>query len=295
MKPIDAQAERQRASAGSMAVVKAEHVPLRTAAVRGRAVCLFLKHSAEFRARYAKRACHLRRALRLAAHVVSGATAVSLSACNATITRNVDAVVLQADGNVSVTMPVGPSADVGRGSRIAHGATFVTDFDAHSALSLLPGALIDVGPQSEVRILALKLTKNGNRIHEAIRREVRIALTRGVLTASIRFETDERGVVIETPHGSLSLNGPALFRIEARDAVTRVTCARGVVFFEPKDGANVTLEAPAFREWPAAEREAIPADFDVRAMEEIENSKEVEQKLLGLETRQRLSPFPWRH
>lgn len=211
------------------------------------------------------------------------------------ITRNAEAVVLALEGEVILRTAAAAVANVQPDSRIAPGDTLMTSADARVALALLPGALIHGEPLSEIRVKSLKLTKNGNRVQEAMRRQVHLELARGTLLTSVAFESTGEGVLIETPRGKVSLASPALCWIEVRDDATRVTCARGAVSFHARgDETPTTIQAPAFREWPAENQEQIPADFDVRATEEIEKAKEVEQKLLGLEERRRLSPFPWR-
>jgi hypothetical protein len=216
-----------------------------------------------------------------------------LCGCEMTVTRSVEAVVLAAEGAVFNT--TGTSDLLAINAHLGAGTLLRIDADARVALSLLPGALVDLQPDSEMRLRSLKLTKNGNRVQEAMQRQVRLKLERGVLVASVAFDSREEDVSIETPMGALMISSPALARVEVRNDVTRVTCARGVVSFRPNGEATaITMTAPAFREWPSRDLEQIPADFDVRAMEEIENSKHVEQKLLGLEQRRRMSPFPWR-
>ena len=212
------------------------------------------------------------------------------------ITRKVEAVVLSAEGEASASASSGSPTrfDLRAGARISPPASMVTNSDATLALSAVPGALVELEQESELRLMSLKITKNGNRVQEAIRREVRLQLERGALVASVQFESEPAAVAIDTPAGVLSMSSPALCRVEVRNQITRVTCARGAVAFHPQGAASATVQAPESREWPAGESEHIPADFDVRAIEEIEKSKEVEQKLLGLEERRRLSPFPWR-
>ena len=233
---------------------------------------------------------------RSVALVLCATLAVCLCGCEPAITRSVEAVVLATEGNVSSTSSSSaPALDVAAGAHAATGASLLTGADSQVALSLVPGARINLEAQSELRLALVKITKNGNRVQEAMEREVKLILKNGAFVASVQFESDGPGVSIDTPSGNVSTRQPALFRVEVRNQITRVTCARGSVFFQPQgETTRVSLQAPEAREWPVQEREAIPADFDVRALEEIENSKEVEQKLLGLEQRRRLSPFPWR-
>ena len=227
--------------------------------------------------------------------IVCVLTAIFQSGCEPGVTRRVEAVVLAKEGEVSWKIGSEAESSVQPDSRIGGGATLRTTGDARVGLALLPGALIQLEPVSELRLQSLQLVKIAYRLEDAIRREVHLELARGTLVTSIAFESSSDDLSIATPEGTLTLASHALCRIEVRDRVTRVTCARGVVSFKTRDdAAAVTLQAPESREWPSQAADRIPADFDVRAMEEIENVKEVEQKLLGLEERRRLSPFPWR-
>lgn len=230
-----------------------------------------------------------------AAIAVAAIAALALvCGCNVEISRDVQAVCLKSDGNVTITR-VGATRGAQEGARVHVADLLTTDGVAAVDVSLLPGALIKLARGAQLRVDRLRLTKNGNRVQEAIRRDVGLTLSRGEVTFCVLFETSVSPVTLATPGGELKVMTPALFRVETNDGRTRVTCARGTVRLEPADGSPpVTLIGPSFRDWPPPSSEPIPVEFDVAATAEIENLREVERKLLGLQDRSRLAPYPWR-
>jgi hypothetical protein len=212
------------------------------------------------------------------------------------VTRDVPATVLSADGDaVAEDSRSQTKRQIAAESLLTAGESLRTAQNAQADVALVPGALLNLEGEAEIRLDTVRITKNGNRVHDAMRRNVRVTITRGTVFLAVQFESEGAGVSIATPHGVLTVTSPALYRAEVRDDVTRITAARGMVHFHPSGApAAVLLEARSVREWPNAGSEQVPADFDIRATEEIEKSLVVEQKLLGLEHRRRLNPYPWR-
>jgi hypothetical protein len=223
--------------------------------------------------------------------VITGFVVALLAGCAFEVTRNVPALLLAIDGAVSTSPPTEALVE---NTHLQAPSSIITAGNGRADLSLVPGVLIQLEADSELQLMRLQLTKNGNRIGEAMRRDVLISLRRGALHGVVQFETELSPVRISTRDGMVVVLAPALFRVETRDAKTRVTCARGSLRFEPNSGAPMTLEGEAFCEWPSDHAESMPAQFDVLASNEIENLREVERKLLGLQDRSRLAPYPWR-
>lgn len=220
-------------------------------------------------------------------------SATALAGCDFEVTRNIAPVVLETDGAV-VSRTAAADQPIVANMRLRVPATLVTDKDGRAAISLLPGALMEVEPESELQIDRVRLSKNGNRIQEAMRRQIDLTLQRGSIDVVVQFPTESSSVRVMTPNGMLAVAAPALFRLDVFAGKTRVTCARGRLrFTATNDGEIATVDGPAVREWPAG-GESIPAEFDRGATNEIENLRNLERKLLGLQDRSRLTPFPWR-
>lgn len=215
-------------------------------------------------------------------------------ACSVEVTRDAEAVVLEAEAGAALEKS-GGSEPLQRDARVRVGEVLSTSSNAQLAVSLLPGALAEIAGETHLRMDKLRVTKNGVRVEEAMRREIHVTLLNGSLSGCVEFETEQSPVSVASPGGELSVLSPALFRVEAGGERTRVICARGSVQFRPSDGsAALTITGPAVREWPSPPGEAIPAAFDAAATKEIENLQELERKLLGLQSRSRLAPYPWR-
>ncbi len=200
-----------------------------------------------------------------------------------------EGVVLELAGKSSADIAGSDGHILEVDARIPTGATVVSGADARVDLSILPGALLRLDPDSALRIEKLTVAKNGNRTQEAMQRDARLTLPRGAVTASVQFRSEGDWIGIATPNGTVSATSAALFFVDVDTARTRVTCARGTVHFQPSEGSPISLHARSFAEWPRP-NEQVSADFDVRATEEIEKLFEVERKLLGLETARRLAP-----
>ena len=290
MKPIEAHAEMQMPTAANMPSSKAGDVPpepqlqppcgARRPSAVASTVMLFA-------------------ARKIAPRVFragSAALLLILPACEVAVTRDVPATVLHVEGPAAAEAAQSRiRREIGVKSALTAGESLTTGPDAQVDVAVVPGALVHLEGDAELRLDAASISKNGNRVTEAMRRDVALTLPRGAAVFSVQFESERGGVSVATPQGALVISSPALCRVEVRNGATRITSARGSVRFQAAGTpAAATLGSRSFSEWPSGRHEPSPADFDVRATQEVEKSLEVEQKLLGLEHRRRLSPYPWR-
>ncbi len=207
---------------------------------------------------------------------------LAIASCDMSATRTVAPVILAQAGAASV-------------KEIAGVRVFMTGDDGSIALSLLPGALVELAPKTELRADGATLNKNGNRLAESISRRLRLDLHGGKISALIQFETDRSSVEITFPDGQLTVETPALFSVEATSGRAKIICARGTVSIRPPGTEqSIQLIGPAFREWPATSEPAVPVAFDPEATEQIEKLRALERKLLNSERERRLTPHPWR-
>lgn len=226
-------------------------------------------------------ACRVR-SLWLRLSTVASAAAF-FAGCEMGTTRTVPPIILGNKGSFS--SPDTPSAT----------PLLSTGHDGCLAISLLPGAVVELSAETQIRVDRLTLTKNGNRLEESMRRQIAVSLQNGTLRGSVQFGLETSAVEIALPEGHVAVRSPALFAIELQHGKVRVTSARGTLqISRAGESGVVVLNGPAFREWPAPAGGQPPAAFDAEATEEIEKLRALERKLLGLESRRRLTPYPWR-
>jgi hypothetical protein len=217
-------------------------------------------------------------------------SAALLASCWEGLSREVRATVLSVRGEVvcgtegqndfpPVTLQTMPS--VGSVVRALDNAQ--VDF------SFLSGTLVRVSGNSELKIEQLRLTKDGNKTEDGILdRVVVIQLNRGKISAlfELRDESASR-FTIRTRHATISAGRNCLFQIQAEDAKTRVTCARGKVYVEQGNRRMSIIAEGYFQEWPSNGPAAIAASDDARGQIDITDVLEAEQELSELQSRQR--------
>ena len=180
-------------------------------------------------------------------------------------------------------------------SPLTVGETIHSGGDGSVALSLLPGALLQLEPNSTLTIEQLKITKDGNATEGGIRRGLRIRLSEGAIVLIVDFEPQSADWGIATPHGELSAASAGLCRLEVTAAKTRLTSVRGEFAFRAREQDHKSrVEAGYVQEWPSPQVVPFPADSDVRWQREVQESLSVERILLTLEGRERFVPYPWR-
>lgn len=217
------------------------------------------------------------------------------SACSERLARDVSAAVLASSGFATITRAERePGAPVTVGARVLPGGTLHTGSDAMISLMLMPGALVQIGPNSTVRLEKLRLAKNGYATDEAMSRMCLLRLVTGTMDVVVQFEAAPEHFRIETTEGAFLWTDPASARLTATAGRLRVQCTRGLINTLPANAPAGQLAAGQFQEWPS-QSPAKWAETDASAQSEVEESLRAERNLLELQRRERLRPFPWRN
>jgi len=240
---------------------------------------------------------HLRAGLKPLWPGVLGIAALTATGCTGKITRETTATLLALEGSVLIQGSAQGEASRAAQPRaqIRKGETVRTGSDASAALMLLPGALIQLGPDSALRIEKLALTKDGNALNNAMSRVVLLSLLEGTADLVVHPEPSRCQWNVETSNGRLASVRPGTCRLSVKQGLTRVTCLRGAFSFVGSDDVTaVEIEDGCFKEWPSERGDAQPVETDSRAQEDVDQALDVERNLLELQRRERFTPFPWR-
>jgi hypothetical protein len=205
-----------------------------------------------------------------------------VSGCWQGISRQVLVTVLSMRG-VSLCRPPGQVDfhPLGSEARLGVGSVFLTTANGWLDLALIPGTLVQMSPNSELEIEEVRLIKEGNETRDEIRdRLVAIRLNRG--TIDVLFQLRDKSVAqlsIATNRVTVVAKPSCLFRIQADEWTTRVTCVHGKVY---------STQAPPiplgyFQEWPSATGKAAPAN-DPRGKTDIVGVRRAEQELRALQS-----------
>jgi len=209
--------------------------------------------------------------------------------CSGGTTRDVLATVLAVDGTCvarefgahksdllapRATLPSGAVVSTGPGSRVA--------------LALLPNVRIELMEQSELQIVRLLLTKDGNETGNAMRdRQVEVRLLRGsAVVSQVLGDGGRSKVYVETPAGTLLGDYEALLRIEHADETTRALCVSGIVEFRPRGSqAAIPLPRGSAGEWCRGQSRIFLAETDARGQEDLQQALAADQNLRVLMSR----------
>ena len=187
-----------------------------------------------------------------------------LCGCGSSMAREASAKVLKADGLNFVSRPKQGSNErpLKEKSPVTVGETIHSGGDGRVALSLLPGALLQLEPNSTLTIEQLKITKDGNATEGGISRGLRIRLSEGAIVVIVDFEPQSADWGIATPHGELSAASAGLCRLEVTAAKTRLTSVRGEFAFRAREQDHKSrVEAGYVQEWPSPQSCSIPGGF----------------------------------
>jgi hypothetical protein len=190
-----------------------------------------------------------------AALLLGLASAAALSSgCWRGVSREVLATVLSVQGDVvyqgaeqRFSTPLTLETNAGAGSVLRTSGTGQAD------LALIPGALLHISGDSEVRIEELRLTKDGNETEDGMReRAARLKLNRGVINLVVdRTDAADLRFVVATGEVTLNADESCVWRVSVADGKTRVTCARGKAYARTGSSKPTIVEAGYFEEWPA--------------------------------------------
>jgi FecR protein len=217
--------------------------------------------------------------------------ATGLTACSNSVTRHVLATVLWVRGNATWALngssefkPLEPGSSPGGGSRLR------TADGTKVNMALVPGALVQIGSDTEIRIEELALSKDGNETDDGIGdRVARVELKHGsivtVLDPAARF-------TITTATGIINVTPGCLFFLQTGPAKTRLTCVRGKIHVGRLDETELPVEAAYVLESAGNETAVKSAADDPGAQLEIANAVQAEQQLRELQSRH-VAQAPW--
>jgi hypothetical protein len=207
------------------------------------------------------------------------------SGCREAITRQVTARVLSIHG--PVTFAIDEQTDfrpIALESRLPVGSS-VRAFDGSSLdLALLPGVLLQLSSNSEIKIEELSISKNGNQPEGGMRsRNALVQLNRGEIT--VLFNRPDKGAsqfAVGARQLRITADSDCLFRVRDDEATTRLTCVQGKVHAAYGSQPPVTIGAGYFQQWPSDRSEPVAATGDAAAQIDITDSLEIENQLLEL-------------
>jgi FecR protein len=151
-------------------------------------------------------------------------------------------------------------------------------------LALLPGVLLRLSSNSEIKIEELKVSKDGNQTRGGIlSRSARIRLSRGKITVLFRGrDKSTPQFTVSTPTVTITPDSDCLFRVRDDEAATRLTCVQGKVHAAYGSQPAVAIGAGYFQQWPSTRPEPVAATGDAAAQIDITDSLEIENQLLEL-------------
>jgi hypothetical protein len=202
---------------------------------------------------------------------------VLANGCSKDISRATAATVLSVKGRV-VSGKAGRNAfePVTLKSRIHDGDAVRSTDGASLDLTLIPGALVRLSGDSEIKIEQLSITKDGNETGPDMRnRSARVLLGRGKIFVLFSLsEASTSQVVIKAAQLTISPDSDCLFCVGTDGTTTRVTCSRGNINASAEAHSPVTIAAGYFQQWPTTHTQPGVATDDATAQIDITLSLE---------------------
>jgi hypothetical protein len=148
-------------------------------------------------------------------------------------------------------------------------------------LALIPGALVRLSGNFEIKIEELTLAKDGNETAGGMRdRSARIRLSRG--KTIVLFSPTDRSAsqfAIKTSQVIVKPDSDCLFCVRTDGTTTRVTCAKGKINASAEAQPPVTIGPGYFQQWPTSRIDPLVAAEDATAQIDITESLESEERL----------------
>jgi len=208
---------------------------------------------------------------------------LSANGCSKGITRATVATVFFVKGDVAFGKAErNDFRPVTASSRIQEGDVVRTSDGASINLGLMPGALVQLSANSEIKIKELRITKDGNETADGILdRRASIQLNRGRIV-TLFSHSDVRGSEFNVTTGQITLrpDSDCLFSVWTDGTTSRVTCGRGEVNAPGEAQAPMKITAGYFFQWPAASKEPNAATDDPGAQIDVKASFDVASELL---------------
>ena len=197
---------------------------------------------------------------------------VLANGCSKDITRATTATALSVQGQVVFgTGDRNAFEPVTLKSRIRDGDTVRSANGASLDFTLVPGALVRLSSDSEIKIEQLRITKDGNETGFDMRdRNARIVLSRGkIFVLFSPSNTSASQVVIKAGQLTINPGSDCLFCVGTDGTTTRVTCASGDINASSDAQSPVTIAAGYFQQWPTARTQPGLATDDANAQIDI--------------------------
>src|SRR5207248_10113585 len=207
--------------------------------------------------------------------------------CSEGVGRKVEATVLSMHG--SVVFGIDEQADfrpIAPERRLPDGSSVRTLDGAWVNLALLPGALLQLSNNSEIKIEELRISKNGNETGDAMRsRTAQIRLNRGKITILFSGGKSVSRFAINAGETTITADSDCLFCVQSDQTTTRLTCVRGKVYVSHSgQPVAVAIGAGYFQKWPSVRPQTTAATEDAAAQIDVVDSLEIGDQLLKLQS-----------
>jgi hypothetical protein len=218
-------------------------------------------------------------------HLRIAAVFLLLAGCTGNTTHQVCAVVLAVEGSVTADgqRVVAPSG-TDRSVPACPGTILRTSADSKAQIACLSNTLVDLSENSTVEIVDLTLRKDGNETEDEMEaRSVRCRFVTGTMTIAYKGAEGVSEFIAATPHGTLVAKFSCVVRLAVDNQTTRITCASGMVSFEPSNGRPaIWVEAGFVAESPARGTTIVPAAETAAGQQDVASALEVERQLATL-------------
>jgi FecR protein len=205
------------------------------------------------------------------------------TACSKGITRETAATIFFAKGDVVFGHAErNDFQPVTSKSKIQAGDTVRTSDGASITVALIPGAFVQLFENSEIKIQALRLTKDGNETAGGtLDRHASIRLNRGrIISLFSHSDTSASEFDVKTTQVALNPDSDCLFSLWTDGKTTRVTCGRGEVSTSADTQPPVKIAAGYFCQWPTTSKAPNAATADASAQMDVKTALDVEPELL---------------
>ena len=182
------------------------------------------------------------------------------------------------------SMPLTPGTHPGKGDIVE------TPGSSHTAIALLPNLHVQLDRNARREIVRLAVTKVGNETGAAMQgRYADAKLLRGRMFVSHVWGEALAKFSVTTSQGEVVTTSNALFWIESDEQKTRITCVSGSIGFQSFGAAGGTRIPPGFiGEWAGSDSSLVAAETDARGQDDLQEGLEIEEKLRGLSSQNRL-------
>jgi ferric-dicitrate binding protein FerR (iron transport regulator) len=221
--------------------------------------------------------------------ILLAAVSQLLNGCEQAVSREVLATVLStrgqvvcANGKTNDFHPLKSETEPGGGD------TLRTLDGGQLSLVLVPGALVQMDEDSELKIQELRLRKDGNETEDGMRnRTARIQLNHGSIDIVFqRGDESEIRFVINTGEVTVSATEDCTFQVQVQMRRGRVTCARGKVYAQLPNSAALPVKGGYFLDWADNGATTFSVVDDARAQSDTADLLKAEAELRDLESTQ---------